>query len=437
MKIKYYDCHCHVFNKHVLDFHLLVRIFLSLPDILKKSDDLYDPDKNQTIGDKIKNRINRLKRIINFLKAGFSKTDEDVFAKMKETYGETFAIVPLMFDLEYCFIGKRASCRIIQTPNIKTINSSLISFTDKFLNLKHNLIKKTPGEPSGPTTREKKEEVKDTHLNEHNFISRLASSYKKQMHDIIKLKTNFSTAIFPFIAIDPRRQGIIDMFINEIYPQQIFTGVKLYTPLGYSPTDEDLMKKGGLYEFCEKYQIPVTAHFSHVGFATPLQHVEIFGDIYDNGKVVPQHGYLKLSRVFSNGWVQERSEKFNHPELWRKVLNVYPNLKLNLAHFGLDSEKWRETIFDMMETYKNLYTDLSRYTSICDLIYIKRNYFNSACPEVKNKFLYGSDFYFDLLYINSLDHYVSNFMKVFNSEEFTLIAQTNAKKFLNINNDDH
>jgi predicted TIM-barrel fold metal-dependent hydrolase len=453
MNIKYYDCHCHVFNKDVIDLHLMANIFLSLPDILRKSDTPHDLERESTVYDKIKNKIHVLKRLINFLEAGFSKTDEDVFAKMQQTYGTEFAIAPLMFDLEFCFIGKRAYSPSELNANFKTIHKSIGPRVDEFLNQKKDFIKDVPEMISkSGSNKEQKEGLKnlkeleglhgevkekisflmDTHLKENQFLPKLTSSYKKQLEDILKLKEDFPSLVFPFIAIDPRRHGIIETFMQEIYPLNLFTGVKLYTPLGYSPTDEDLMKSGGLYEFCEKHQIPITAHHSHVGFATPLQHVEIFGDTFENGKIIPKHGFIKFSRAFSTGWVQERADKLNHPELWRKVLNTYPNLKLNLAHFGHDNEEWRKTVFEMMGTFRNLYTDFSRYTSIADLTYLKETYFCKASPEVKQKFLYGSDYYFDLLYIDSLKEYFDNFMTVFTADEFTIIAQTNAKRFLNL-----
>ena len=48
----------------------------------------------------------------------------------------------------------------------------------------------------------------------------------------------------------------------------------------------------------------------------------------------------------------------------------------------------------------------------------------------KQKILYGSDFYLDLLFIDSFQKYFNNFLQVFNAEEFTQIALTNAKRFL-------
>jgi predicted TIM-barrel fold metal-dependent hydrolase len=453
MKIKYYDCHCHVFNKDLIDFHLLVHIFLSLPDILKKTEEHADRDKKQTIGNKINSRVLKLKRIMHFLEAGFSKTDYDVYAKMKKVYGEEYAIAPLMFDLEYCFIGKRSASVSHLSRNFRSVNEIFEPSVDEFLVRKQNFINNAPDEISvllkkernhrmaelkemealHNRVKEKLTYLKDNHLNNFEFTAKLSSSYKKQLQDMIALKENFPSTIFPFIAIDPRREGIIDAFIHEIYPQQVFTGVKLYTPLGYSPTDYDLIKKGGLYDFCEKHQIPITAHHSNVGFATPLQDVEIFGDVYENGQLIPQQGFIKFSKAFSNGWVQERAEKLNHPMLWLKVLNAYPNLKLNLAHFGAGSNEWQNEVFDMMHTYKNLYSDFSRYTSLADLIFMKETYFDKASPLVKAKFLYGSDFYFDLLYVDSLNDYINNFLKVFNYHDFTAIAQKNAMNFLNIN----
>jgi len=105
------------------------------------------------------------------------------------------------------------------------------------------------------------------------------------------------------------------------------------------------MKPGGLYDFCSKNNIPVTAHNSYSGFATPLEEVEIFGDIYVNNAVTPVHGNVTFSKAFSTGWIQDRAEKLNHPEIWKKVLLNYPNLKLNLAHFGDGNPGWQIKLF--------------------------------------------------------------------------------------------
>jgi predicted TIM-barrel fold metal-dependent hydrolase len=414
---KYIDCHCHVFNeKENITLWLVIKIILSLPDILAKR----VKSSHAHTFDKIQSKNESLKYILNFLKAGMSNSVDDIFRLMDKVYNGNYKIVPLMFDLEYCFIANRAAGKQmpvsipsdIQIQFEKIINELYQVHTQAFdlLNELNELNKK----------------MRDTSA----LKTAIRSNFDIQLEDISQLKAHFPNEVFPFFAIDPRRTGIIDRFINEISPKDIFAGIKLYTSNGYSPTDDDLMKPGGLYDFCCKNNIPITAHNSYGGFATPLEVVEIFGDVYINNTVKPVHGNVSFIKVFSKGWVQDRATKLNHPEIWKKVLTKYPNLKLNLAHFGYGNPTWQKTLFSMMETYPNLYTDISCWTDINDIINFRTNYFLKASNKVKNKILYGSDFYLDLLFIDSFQHYVNNFLQVFSQGEFTQIAKSNPEKFL-------
>ena len=446
----YYDAHCHVFtNKDTINLRLIIQIILALPNILEKE----KSSKVPSIDD-IKEKISTLRRILNFIKVGFSDSEDDIYELMQKVYQQKFNIAPLMFDLEYCFISNRSGDKkMIANDDIVAVqeqfelvinkfNDSNLKFIDdatNLINLKHYIDM-----PEGTTSdllelyqlntelTEVLNKLKDTKFNKQAVLVSLISSYEIQLHDITQLKANHPDTVFPFIAIDPRRKGIIDRFINEIYAKQIFCGVKLYTPNGYSPSDDDLMKTGGLYDFCCQHNIPITAHNSYGGFASPLKEIEIFGDVYLNNAITPVHNYVAFIKAFNSGWIQDRAEKLNHPDIWDKVvLQKYPNLRLNLAHFGNGSKEWQDKVYAMTVKYPNFYTDLSCWTSKDDLIDFRNNYYKPATDSVfKEKVLYGSDYYLDLLFINSFQEYYNNFLQVFTPDEFTQIALTNAKKFL-------
>lgn len=144
-----------------------------------------------------------------------------------------------------------------------------------------------------------------------------------------------------------------------------FLGVKLYPPMGFFPLgnsslpvdafppnaagepyaaefgrllDEALL---ALYRFCAEHDVPVMAHTAPSNGAGAFR--------LSDKKVIPY-------------------EIRAHPSGWARVLAQpgLDRLKVNMAHFGsaLDpevSKEWREGIGTLMDTYPNVYTDLSHY----------------------------------------------------------------------------
>jgi predicted TIM-barrel fold metal-dependent hydrolase len=445
----YFDCHCHVFDrKETVNLRQIIKILLTLPKILAA------PAKSisaSSVADDIKEKANLLKRIINFLKTGISDSEQSIFEQMEIVYQGNYNIMPLMFDLECCFVSNRSGSKKLAPVSffldrVKATIDNFIGNHENFIDDILNLTAATPhSDITGDTAQNLIElnrlhsevcellnglEIKQLSLRSFNLTTQ--TNFDIQLQDIKQLKKNNPDTVYPFFAIDPRRQGIIDKFINAEYPQKIFTGVKLYAPNGYSPTDDDLMKPGSIYDFCSKNNIPVTVHNAFDGFATPLEEVEIFGDIYDvaSNSLKPVHGNVTFSKFLSDGWVQDRADKLNNPMLWEKVLTEYPNLKLNLAHFGLRNSEWQDRIFTMMGTFKNLYTDLSCWTNRDELIAFRNNYFLKAGDDIKSRILYGSDYYLDLLFIDSFESYFNNFKSVFTPDELIMLSQTNPLKFI-------
>ncbi|MCK3684778.1 amidohydrolase family protein [Maribellus sp. YY47] len=121
----------------------------------------------------------------------------------------------------------------------------------------------------------------------------------------------------------------------------LFYGVKLYAPAGFSPTDPVLMgtdRQEGVYALCQQHQIPITVHNSNAGFACFSTILEVRGDVLLNNNIVKpdkplRFDYRFFSRHISEA-IEERAKKLNHPQLWELVLQKYPNLKINFAHFG-------------------------------------------------------------------------------------------------------
>jgi predicted TIM-barrel fold metal-dependent hydrolase len=227
-----------------------------------------------------------------------------------------------------------------------------------------------------------------------------------------------------------------------------FIGVKLYTPNGYSPTDPLLWgsqkNDDCVYKFCEKNKIPVTVHNSYGGFATFVDSLEITGDIYTTGglKYINKAVYnfkTKLIRDSGNA-IKERALVLNHPSLWEKVLGKYPDLYLDLAHFGggerlgmaldntddKESGNWSGKIMELIQKYRNAYTDISCFSEFSVLEKLKGSV---IYPKIRQKIMYGSDFYLLMLFENDFGKNIKNFRSVF-AQDFDLISRDNPKRYL-------
>ncbi len=95
---------------------------------------------------------------------------------------------------------------------------------------------------------------------------------------------------------------------------------------------------------------------------------------------------------FREGGAARKSLYFNHPDIWKVVLDEFPSLRLNLAHFGGDCRDWRSKIVQMIASnkYHNLYTDISCRTNDAELRGIRTEYDKSEA--VQRRLMYGSDF---------------------------------------------
>ena len=137
--------------------------------------------------------------------------------------------------------------------------------------------------------------------------------------------------------------------------------------------------------------------------------------------------------------VYERAVTLNHPLLWRKVVEKYPKLILNLAHFGggkqlegaIDhpekQELWSNQIIALLkDSNYNVYTDISCFS---DLNILRKFVASPVYQEIRPKVLYGSDFILLLLFENNFDENVREFRNIFGAD-FDVIAGSNPREFL-------
>ena len=427
--------------------------------------------------EKLKSILQAVKRINNFLHVGFQDNSTEVCKELNRHYRNEFILTPLMFDLTYCFVTSAIGARELAKPvdHFRILEKQKKTFLKQVDQLAPSLkegtrdlqvknkkeqklladLDKELNEFKKLTGELKKSHRKDT-VRQSKIIRELdgipgeADGFREQILQLKALKNDpgYKERIYPFLAVDPRRPGILKYMKENVGKGKTFIGVKLYTPNGYSPTDPLLFGSGRncdcVYAFCEKNKIPVTVHNSYGGFATFVDNVEISGDIYTSAGIrhlEKEVWHFQTSLVKNSGSaIKERALLLNHPSLWEKVLQKYPGLYLDLAHFGggerlgmaLDNEddkesgNWSRTIIEIIRKYKNAYTDISCFSDFSVLEKLIRS---AIYPKIRNKILYGSDFYLLLLFENDFGKNIKNFRTVF-AKDFDLISRDNPKKYL-------
>jgi len=164
------------------------------------------------------------------------------------------------------------------------------------------------------------------------------------------------TRLMPFIGADPRRPGVTDLVIGHLESKRFF-GVKVYPVMGFYPDDKGLRE---IFAYCEKHRVPVTTHC-------------------ENGGLPGHAGYYDLAA----------------PEHWVPVLERFPQLVLNLAHFDRTGTSWQTRIMQMMPRWPNLYSDIS---FDAEMFWQPGRYFANMLrvmrtPLIQERMLYGTDWY--------------------------------------------
>ena len=468
---KYFDVHNHLFNKDFLAKELLYRLMKEMKKFLHIEE---EEEKERGIKDTVqglKNVIKALKRYSNAIKVFTRKNSISVYEELDKTYQGEFILTPLTFDLTYCFAPSAdRDGTITAEPPLKEV-------FDREMNEMFEMVEQRTRSMSrdfNDRASLEEDELWNEYLKEKEWfiknagilqdqharnISRQAKErglielpgsfdgFEEQIRQITELSNhpNYKNKVFPFLAVDPRRPGIEDYAMANVGKGKLFIGVKLYCPNGYSPTDPLLFgpegKKGGIYAFCEEKGIPVTAHNSDSGFATLSKSVMVNGLIHVNGQLIHLDNKLLTFKnsIFQKDAIYERAVTLNHPLIWQKVVEKYPDLILNLAHFGggqqlkgaLDHPEngklWSNRIIALLKDRRyKVYTDISCYS---DLDVIRQFASSAVFQEIKTRTLYGSDYILLLLFENNFEENVRQFREIFASD-FDIIAGSNPKEFL-------
>lgn len=240
--------------------------------------------------------------------------------------------------------------------------------------------------------------------------------------------------VHPFMAFDPRRE-VRDVIAGdvrttfdvlkeavEIYG---FIGVKLYPPMGFRPigntaipgimteqvavkVDEALV---ALYEWCQQEDVPVTAHTARSNEANDL-----FVD-------------------------------FASPDNWADVLSDFPDLRLNLGHFGgahatAPADDWTAKIARLATpAHPNLFADVGNHDvwdeglTSAYLSMLKQLFRATGTSEMENRLMFGSDWYMVAIHPEHeqfLDQYEAAYRRVFGNDATEAFLGGTAMRFLGL-----
>jgi predicted TIM-barrel fold metal-dependent hydrolase len=163
----------------------------------------------------------------------------------------------------------------------------------------------------------------------------------QQKISTLSMRGDLGAAVHPFVGFDPRRVGALPL-VQAAVNQFGCVGVKLYPLMGFRPLGNvDDPPKGmsaeeamgvddalnRLYEWCQAEHVPVTAH------SNPSNEAD------------------------------DSFKEFSQPANWKKVLDKYNDLHLNLGHFGWGGmdQDWPAQICRLANDRPHLYADIGNH----------------------------------------------------------------------------
>lgn len=219
---------------------------------------------------------------------------------------------------------------------------------------------------------------------------------------------------FPFIGIHPEAhdarfiEDLLNTYLGAKTQPRLFYGVKLYPPLGTDPwpSDSDKREKVELiYRFCVEHAVPIVTHCDDQGF---------------------------------RGVSVKLAMQYTSPAAWRPVLEHYPDLHIDFAHYGrqysllgkpalrsllennFTSDPWFTQIIELMHTYEHVYADFS-FSGTDQKFYEQLYTFINALDDadlasnILERSLFGSDFAVNLARVESY----TNYLRIVESSPFS------------------
>ena len=412
----YFDAHCHIFTLN----YALKEVKNMLHDMLYGTYPWHSPTINNakmlTMPDwsGIKDL---LKQFYELISASMGSEEENLnflqSEALKAIPNIKWNITPLMMDIFYLLAyplnkGENASqMRSAMTKHIdenefQKVWNEILDDLKTHIRERNSQLKITKNDTVKNVFEviESEKSIKKTFAFKSKTIESIGfyqtEGFCFHLNNLISLEKKRKGELFPFIAVDPRRPGMIDEIISGKYISNNgpFYGVKLYPRMGYHPQSAPME---ALYNYCNDQKIPITFHCGKSGF--------------------PPSAKWKYA-------------DFGNPINFEPIIKRYQNLKINFAHLGSSDPtyNWANTIINMVNQYDNVYSDLACYVDINDLEAAKVFWDNN--PKLKSRLLFGTDF--DVMYFTgeiTMSSYYKNFKRIFSAHDLTLLMHDNPLRF--------
>ncbi|ADK80607.1 amidohydrolase family protein [Sediminispirochaeta smaragdinae] len=236
----------------------------------------------------------------------------------------------------------------------------------------------------------------------------------RELEELLKKYFSVYSSSFTFRTETTR---LISSFMGlmEGVGSNVFSGIKVYPPLGFDPwpteEPEELEKVKLLFRFCQKRKIPITTHCDDQGYRT-----------------------IPVKVAWRN----------SSPRRWASALEAFPELKINFGHYGYQYNKkwgtirkldWLKEIFALMDRYDHVYADFSFDGTRAEYYPFLQQHLLALPPRLRTKALartmFGTDFMVNLSKVRSyLDYYLTFEASSFSDEEVHLFSSTNPRQFL-------
>lgn len=261
---------------------------------------------------------------------------------------------------------------------------------------------------------------------EYMGAGNISKPFLTQLNELASIKKDsaYRDLIYPFIFAHPERP-LITTLVRRYVEEYNFAGIKLYPPLGYYPFDKRLDL---VFYFAETNGIPVTTHCAR-------------GGVYFKGEITDKR------HPITGAEIKQRKNKFitdvyTDPDNYQYLLHKFPELKINLAHFGgfdewekylkntidEDGEKsWFVKIMELIYTNESVYADVSYTLYNKELVPLLKTALQD--PYLKSKILYGSDFYM-VEQEESEREFSINLRAELGETDYKVIAEENPNNFL-------
>jgi hypothetical protein len=333
---KYYDIHCHIFNKNIF-VRQLGKVAIELTE-------LSNVIQHFTGFKRVKQVLGGIKEALN---TEIQDSIHDVYNTLNLSYKNAFITTPLPMDLTFADDNDGTKK---QDDHYRDQIVSMLGKINFLINVLafRNTDDEVDDELHSLKDQIKKLKTKIKGSVDYDSLIIKSNNYKNQLSEHEELARQ-NPLVRPFLAIDPRNERVngeklIDL-VKEKFEceEKLFSGIKIYAPVGFSPTDPILMgdnQHPSIYAYCIENNLPITIHNSNSGFSCFSKQLKVSGHIINQDNELE---YLK-NEVYTfkedffglsiGDAIKERAKTLNHPRLWKLVLEKFPDLTLNFAHFG-------------------------------------------------------------------------------------------------------